>query len=119
TLTENKHAQNCIRSCSSSGCAFRSARPPIRRPRCLAQHQRNSASLPPIAASYRTPRSFAAAGVAGISGGELGSGPDLIAASSPLPAPAPLGVGLAVLLGVGGGAVPGGVGNPVTMTAGA
>src|SRR5262249_10935662 len=72
------------------------------------------------------PRSFAAAGVAGMSGGELGSGPDLIAASSLLPAPAPLGigpapvgVGLAVLLGVGAGAVPGGVGKPVTMTAGA
>ena len=55
-----------------------------------------------------------------------GSGPALIAACTLLPAPAPLGVGpalvgvgLAVLRGVGAGAVPGGAGKPVTMTAGA
>jgi len=52
-----------------------------------------------MAASYRKPRSFAAAGVAGGSGGERGCG-DLDAKSTPLP----------VLLGAGAGAVPGGAG---------
>jgi hypothetical protein len=68
-----------------------------------------------IAASYRKPRWFAAAGVAGGSGGELGYGTDLVASTPLLPALIGVGPGL---LGAGGGAgvVPGGAGKSVTLS---
>src|SRR5262249_55454237 len=91
---------------------------------CRAQRRLSSASPPQTMASSRRLLSFAAAGAAGGLCGERGYGSDLVAPSTALPdlvgvGPALLGVCLAVLLGVGAGAVRGGAGKLIAMTAGA
>jgi hypothetical protein len=95
---------------------FRLAQLPTKRLPCRAQRRLSSASPPQTMASSRRLLSFAAAGAAGGLCGERGYGSDLVARSTALPDL--VGVGPA-LLGVGAGAVRGGAGKLIAMTAGA